>query len=188
MKIYTKTGDDGTTGLFAGPRVPKHHARIDAYGVVDELNALIGLISAELVLGLEGADVIFRLLSEIQRDLFSMGAQLATPNPDQHNMRILTVDNVTALEMQIDATEATLPALETFILPGGSKGSALFHLARTVCRRCERAVVHLACEENSLESLQLPIIYLNRLSDLFFVLARWHNRALGISDVPWCKP
>lgn len=176
MKIYTKTGDAGETGLFGGGRVPKDDPRVQAYGDVDELNATLGF-----GISLEPGDFELETLQTIQRDLFSIGAELATPNPDKRRAAV-TADKVTALEQVIDKHEATLPPLKNFILPGGTPKAAAFHLARTTCRRAERSVVALARDE------QLnPVImhYLNRLSDLLFVLARAVNKRAGRSDIVW---
>lgn len=200
MKIYTKTGDSGTTGLFAGPRVPKDHPRIQAYGTIDELNALLGVVDARLRIESQSelADaasmglqewILFtrRLLAEIQHDLFSIGAQLATPSPEAHGMCLLTSERVQALEQAIDHIDSQLPALSCFILPGGSSDSAFLHLARTVCRRAERDVVSLA-HDSSAQSCEIPIVYLNRLSDLLFLMARQANSQLGLEDISWVRP
>lgn len=187
MKIYTKTGDKGTTGLFAGPRVSKDHPRIQAYGAVDELNALLGVANTKLPAGpTEGPSVVDALRS-VQSDLFSIGAQLATPNPIEHGMCLLTAERVTVLEAWIDRFDGELPSLNSFILPGGSEGAAVLHLARTVCRRAERDIVSLTHYE-TVENPDLLIVYLNRLSDLLFVLARWVNHAAGIRDLAWHRP
>lgn len=176
MKIYTKTGDAGETGLFGGGRVPKDDPRVQAYGDVDELNAAIGFAAA-----LEPAQFEATALQSIQRDLFTIGAELATP--DQAKQRAaLKADQVSALEQLIDTHEATLAPLKNFILPGGTIKAAAFHLARTTCRRAERAVVRLARDS---QINPLIIHYLNRLSDLLFVLARATNRQAGGSDIVW---
>jgi cob(I)alamin adenosyltransferase len=194
MKIYTKTGDSGTTGLFAGPRVPKDHPRIAAYGAVDELNAVLGLFASSLAPGLdwqilvdETALSIRSLAEQIQSDLFSIGAELATPDPRQHGMCLLPEQRVPFLEGCIDSLEAELPPLSHFVLPGGTSLSAQLHLARTVCRRAEREVVHLAHQPEAADC-DLIIVYLNRLSDLLFVAARWVNHRAGVADVPWHRP
>ncbi len=196
MKIYTKTGDSGMTGLFAGPRVAKHHPRIQAYGSIDELNALLGVVIAELAQSppSEGGSAdqwsiqqMAELLREIQSDLFSIGAQLATPDPQAHDMCLLSRDRTGELEGAIDALEAALPALQSFILPGGCRESAFLHLARTVCRRAERDVVSLVHEDGVQECGPL-IEFLNRLSDLLFLLARQANAAHNYQDVTWNRP
>ena len=180
MKIYTKTGDKGETGLFDGTRVPKDATRVDAYGAVDELNAVLGAAAAFL----EDATMV-ELLRQIQRDLFAVGARLADPRLSREGKAEkdrFDPDRVTRLEEIIDRFEAELPALRRFILPGGSRAGALLHLARTVCRRAERRVVTLARET---EISPVVVTYMNRLSDLLFVLARAANRRSGAEEVPW---
>ncbi len=176
MKIYTKTGDAGETGLFGGGRVPKDDARVCAYGDVDETNAAIGFASS-----LEPHSFESDALQAIQRDLFTIGAELATPNPAKRR-ETLSAERIAALEEKIDHYEAWLPPLKNFILPGGDRKAAAFHLARTTCRRAERAVVALARDQQI-----NPIIlqYLNRLSDLLFMLARGCNKQAGRSDITW---
>jgi len=179
MKIYTKTGDDGETGLFGGPRVRKNSPRIEAYGTVDELNAVVGLVRAQ------GAPAdLDELLAKIQNELFDLGAQLATPDPAKFGIAGATDAHVVGLEGAIDRFEAELESLKQFILPGGTAAAAALHLARTVCRRAERCVVTLAEAEPISPT---AVIYLNRLSDLLFVLARAANRQAGLADVPWRK-
>jgi cob(I)alamin adenosyltransferase len=185
MKIYTKTGDDGETGLFGGPRVRKNCPRIEAYGTVDELNAVVGMVRAQslsadqrLPADLDG------LLARIQNELFDLGAQLATPDPAKFGIAGATEAHVAALEGEIDRYEAELEPLKQFILPGGTPAAAALHLARTVCRRAERCTVTLAETETISPG---AVIYLNRLSDLLFVLARAANRRAGVADVPWTK-
>ena len=183
MKIYTKTGDDGTTGLIGGSRVRKSDGRIDGYGTVDELNAAVGLACVVVDESLQA------LLRHVQNDLFVIGSHLAMPDePGQaaKNQWLPPLDPgmVARLEAQIDAAETELPQLQQFILPGGSEGSARLHVARTVCRRAERLLV--------LISLSRPIpgvvvTYLNRLSDWLFVHARLANARAGVQDVPWTK-
>lgn len=180
MKIYTRTGDAGETGLFDGTRVPKDATRVDAYGAVDELNAALGAAAAFL----EDAEIT-ALLREIQRDLFAVGARLADPRlgrEGRSDRDRFGPDRVTRLEEAIDRLEAELPPLRRFILPGGSRPGALLHLARTVCRRAERRIVTLARET---EIPPAVITYMNRLSDLLFVLARAANRRAGAHEVPW---
>ena len=176
MKIYTKTGDTGETGLFGGGRVPKDDARVRAYGEVDELNAWIGFAIAIHLPTFES-----NVLEVIQRDLFSIGAELATP--DAKKLRASLDDaTVGALERVIDSYDPKLKPLKNFILPGGSPKAAALHVARTVCRRAERSVVTLA---RSQPVNPLIIQYLNRLSDLLFVLARAVNMQTGHDDIPW---
>ncbi|HVX60510.1 MAG TPA: cob(I)yrinic acid a,c-diamide adenosyltransferase [Pirellulales bacterium] len=179
MKIYTKTGDQGETGLFGGPRVRKDHPRIEAYGEIDELNAVLGLVRAEAP-----PPDVDGLLAEIQNLLFDVGAELATPEPERMGTAGISAAHVGRIEAAIDQYEARLPPLKAFILPGGTRVAAGLHLARTVCRRAERRLVLLA----ALEPISQPLmIYVNRLSDLLFVLAREANRAAGRPDVCWEK-
>lgn len=181
MRIYTRTGDTGETGLFGGGRVPKDHARVQSYGDVDELNSAIGLVRATAPERSSDA-----LLESIQRDLFAIGGHLATPDPERVRQALakasLSGDRVAALERAIDEAEDQLPPLEAFVLPAGTPKAAVLHLARTVCRRAERSVVHLSHEA---EVPDLFVIYLNRLSDLLFTLARLANHQAGVRDVPW---
>lgn len=180
MKIYTKTGDDGTTGLFAGPRVAKDHPRIDVCGTVDELNAMLGVVRSETTLDGD----VYQLLTRIQRDLFCLGAELSTPDPAAHGTALLADEHVRAIEAAIDTFDGRLPALEHFILPGGTRAAAELHMARTICRRAERRVVALAAMDDTTIS-DRAIRYLNRLSDLLFMLARAVNAAAGQADMPW---
>jgi cob(I)alamin adenosyltransferase len=181
MKIYTKTGDTGETGLFGGGRVPKDHLRVQAYGDVDELNSAIGVARAT-------APVAFvdPLLESIQRDLFSLGGHLATPHPEKVRKALekaeLSPDRVTLFEKTMDDAEKELQPLKTFVLPAGTPKAAALHLARTICRRAERSIVALAREE---ELPELFLIYVNRLSDLLFTLARLANHREGKGDVTW---
>lgn len=176
MKIYTKTGDAGETGLFGGGRVPKDDARVHAYGDVDELNAAIGFAAA-----LEPSAFEADALQAMQRDLFTIGAELATPNPAKLRTAI-DADRVSALEQLIDRYEAWLKPLKNFILPGGDEKAAAFHVARTTCRRAERSVVTLSRDQ---QINPVIIHYLNRLSDLLFMLARGCNKQAGRSDIEW---
>lgn len=178
-KIYTKTGDRGETGLFAGPRVLKDDPRIEAYGTLDELNAAIGVARAAGT-----ADEADATLARIQCELFDVGAELATPEAKAHAMEQIGAQQISALELAIDRYEAQLEPLKQFILPAGAELSARLHFARTVCRRAERRVVSLLKqpEVNVREEL---LVYLNRLSDLLFVLARWTNQQAGIEDELW---
>jgi cob(I)alamin adenosyltransferase len=180
MKIYTRTGDRGDTSLFGGQRVPKDTLRIEAYGTVDELNSILGVVRAE-----NTQQDVERVLGKIQETLFVLGADLATP-PAAGRTGIQRIEamHATALEQDIDALDAQLPPLKSFILPGGCPVAARLHFARTVCRRAERAVVRLCRSENAGEHV---VIYLNRLSDLLFVLARFANHAANVPEVKW-KP
>lgn len=180
MKIYTKTGDEGLTGLVDGSRVPKDALRVAAYGDVDELNALLGLVRAH---GLDSDSQA--LLATIQRDLFAIGAQLADPKARVAERRAKAAvedGQIQALEQAIDAREAELPPLRAFILPSGAVAGALLHVARTVCRRAERTVVTLQREAGVETRL---LVYLNRLSDLLFVMARHVNRRAGQPEDTW---
>ncbi len=182
MKIYTRTGDAGSTGLFGGPRVSKDDDRIEAYGTVDELNAQLGVIRASGI----PAD-IDQQLATIQSELFSIGAELATPDPDQHHLRTIDQSHIESLEKWIDAHETTLTPLKNFVLPTGTMGACQMHVARSVCRRAERRVVTLARRHEAAVSEEL-MIYLNRLSDFLFVLSRVANQRAGIADAPWQSP
>ncbi len=181
-RIYTRTGDSGQTGLFGGQRVGKDDVRVEAYGTVDELNALLGVAVCAAL----DSDLA-RLLTRIQHDLFNLGADLATPESAGEQHGRATVERVPettieAMEAEIDRLETELPPLTRFILPGGSPLAAHLHHARTVCRRAERRCVTVA---NS-ETLNPNIVrYLNRLSDLLFVMARAANAHTGASDIPW---
>ena len=178
MKIYTKTGDDGTTGLFGGGRVKKASTRVEAYGTVDELNATLGLARATTLDPF--ADGV---LAHAQVDLFTLGAELAcVPGKEEKlSMTLLDGDDAARLEHAIDDAEKELPPLKTFVLPGGSPQAAALHLARTVCRRAERAVLSI----DDTPARNDVVIYLNRLSDLLFTLARHANLKAGVEDVPW---
>ena len=178
MKIYTKMGDDGETGLFHGPRVSKDDARIEAYGTVDELSALLGVARATTGMPTELDDVLRR----IQHDLFGLGAELATPRPEDHGTQFEAEARIAWIEQQIDRFEASLPELTTFILPGGTMAAARLHHARVVCRRAERRVVTFAQTDDGPHT---SIAYLNRVSDILFVLARFANHSAGHEDVPW---
>ena len=181
MKIYTKTGDTGETGLFGGGRVPKDHPRVAAYGDVDELNSVLGVVRAT-----EPTTLFDPLLESIQRDLFSIGGHLATPDPDRVRKALekaaLSSHRVSEFEQAMDEAEGELSPLKAFVLPAGTPKASALHLARTVCRRAERSVVHLA---QSNEVPDLFLIYLNRLSDLLFTLARLANHRAGVKDVTW---
>jgi cob(I)alamin adenosyltransferase len=184
MKIYTKTGDDGTTGLIGGSRVRKCDPRLDGYGTVDELNAALGLAATAAAAECDRlADVVGRL-REAQADLFVVGSHLATPDESPHKASLPPLDEtmVTRLEMQIDAAEAELPPLRNFVLPGGHEASARLHVARTVCRRAERLLVDYALDR---PVPAVVLTYLNRLSDWLFVHARLANHRTGVADIPW---
>lgn len=183
-KIYTRTGDDGTTALFGGDRVDKGHPRIAAYGTVDEANSVVGLARAHLD-GEPGADRIDPVLGDLQEELFVLGADLATPSDAKPVVPRIEQSHVTALEKRIDTFEADLPSLDRFILPGGTPAGASLHSARTVCRRAERLLVQA---QASTPINDHALSYLNRLSDLLFVLARWANRQAGVREDTWTPP
>lgn len=181
MKIYTKTGDAGQTGLFGGPRVPKDDLRIEAYGTVDELNAAIGAVRAVMP-----PAMIDAALSRVQHELFIVGAQLATPDAAKKGVPMIGDTHIAAAERDIDHFEDRLPPLKEFILPGGTAVAAQIHLARAVCRRAERRVVTFSI--TSADSVAPTLLaYLNRLGDLLFVLARAANQHAGRSETTWQK-
>ena len=172
-KIYTRTGDDGTTGLGDGERVAKHDVRVEAVGAVDETNSLLGLLLTESTLGEEIADSLRR----IQNELFEIGAELSLPG-----YRKISPEHVRRLELELDALNAELPPLKEFVLPGGNRAAAVCHVARTVCRRAERN----ACAVSTRRELNPELLrYLNRLSDLLFVMARRLAREGGSEEVLW---
>jgi len=179
MKIYTKTGDEGETGLLAGQRVAKDHPRVEAYGTVDELNAMLGLARAA---GL--SQEVEAVIQRIQNELFNLGSQLAACDPAVLPIPLIAERNVTALEHDIDRFEQSLTPLSVFILPAGDLAAASLHVARTVCRRAERRVVTLAATPGERVS-EIVIRYLNRLGDLLFVAARLANARTGVGDVAW---
>jgi len=183
LKIYTKTGDKGETGLFGGKRVQKSSIRISAYGTVDELNAALGLSLCYVQ-----NEKVKSVLERLQHQLFVVGADLATPlETESKNITIPRVssEEITDSETAIDSFEKELEPLQYFILPGGSKAAAQLHVARTICRRAEREVVLLSQQE---EINQNIVILLNRISDLLFVLSRIENKTSGIPDQKWEKP
>ena len=179
MKIYTKTGDAGTTGLFGGARVSKASERVASYGEIDELNSVIGLARAH---GLESRKNNW--LARIQSELFDLGAELSTVQEKQSSVAhfLLVEDDIAKLEAAIDELEAELSPLKSFVLPGGSATASALHLARTVCRRAERSLVALAASEPVRPEV---LRYVNRLSDLLFVMARSANKDAARTDVPW---
>jgi cob(I)alamin adenosyltransferase len=176
MKIYTRTGDDGTTGLIGGTRVRKCDARLDVYGTVDELNSLLGLAAVV------SKDEVRAALHAVQQELFVIGSHLASPDPPGTWLPPLDEQIVARLEMQIDQWTEQLPPLRNFILPGGGECAARLHVARAVCRRAERLAVDFSLDR---PVPALVLTYLNRLSDWLFVLARRSNHLAGIDDVPW---
>lgn len=177
--VYTRTGDDGSTALGAGGRVQKDALRIECYGTVDELNSTIGVAVAAGVSS-RSADVLAR----VQNDLFHLGSDLCVPEAEKEKMPVPRIEerHITFVEEAIDGFQADLPPLTNFILPGGGAAAAHLHVSRTVCRRAERLLVALRRNER-IGAHAIP--YLNRLSDLLFVMARWENRAAGTPDVTW---
>jgi cob(I)alamin adenosyltransferase len=180
VRIYTRTGDAGETGLLGGRRVRKSALRVEAYGEIDELSACLGLAGAAVT---DTGTV--SLLTQVQRDLFALSARVADVRKGEEaasGKTTFSEDRVTALERAIDLAEEALPPLQTFVIPGGSDAGARLHLARTVCRRAERRLVALAAQE---DVPPVFLAYLNRLSDLLFVLARAANRRAGVPEIPW---
>jgi cob(I)alamin adenosyltransferase len=182
VKIYTKGGDQGSTGLFGGTRVPKSDPRVSAYGEVDELNAVLGLART-----LSLPPEVERVLALVQSELFTLGSELATPEPEKARMKLPHTQAawIGVLEQSIDAIDAEVAPLRAFILPGGTPAAAHLHLSRTVCRRAERAVVALAAHEAVAPNV---LTYLNRLSDYLFLAARLANHRAALADVPWVPP
>jgi cob(I)alamin adenosyltransferase len=179
MRIYTKSGDDGSTGLLGPGRLSKDHPRIEAYGCVDELNATVGVARASGTIARIDAS-----LAAIQDDLFVVGAALADPDPEGPFHKAVKPVRAERLEREIDAMESELPPLTQFILPGGSLLSAQLQLSRSTCRRAERLIVALTHTPNQSVPVEL-VIYLNRLSDHLFVIARFANHVQGVADIPW---
>lgn len=178
MKIYTKTGDDGSTSLFSGGRVPKNHLRVEAYGTIDELNSIIGIARSA-----HPSKKTDEMLEQIQTQLFHLGADLATPRDTKSDWVVRIEEQaILWLENSIDEMTQQLPELKNFILPGGCAAAAHLHLARTVCRRAERLVVTLTAQEDLGE---LVLKYLNRLSDWLFTLARYENMRQGVKEEKW---
>jgi len=178
MKIYTKTGDKGQTSLIGGTRVPKYHVRIEAYGTVDELNSWVGVIRDSIA---EEKTKLF--LIQIQNQLFTIGSHLAS-DPDKSKMKLpeITEDHVRALEDEMDAIDSIVPPMKHFVLPGGSIAVSHCHVARCVCRRAERCIIHLS-ETAPVD--ELLIRYINRLSDYLFMLSRKLTQDLGAEEIPW---
>ncbi len=186
MKIYTKTGDKGETGLWGGDRVPKYHPRVAAYGDVDELNSCLGLVLSALPDEAAFSE-LRRILARIQEELFVVGALLATPEARLGRLsppfdQGLPPEAAGRLEREIDSLAAELEPMRRFILPGGCLAGAWLHLARTICRRAERGAAHLAALEKAPEGI---LVYLNRLSDHLFTAARWVNAKSGRAETPW---
>ncbi len=179
MKLYTGFGDKGETALFGGEIVKKNHARVETYGSLDELNSVVGLLRVK-----NKNQTVDELLNTIQNELFVFGAEVATPSQSRREKFSDQIGkkHISALEQAIDDIAAKSPELKAFVLPGGSEAAAFAHLARTVCRRCERALIKLNDESTVREEL---IIYLNRLSDLLFAIARYENVLNNTEDIPW---
>jgi cob(I)alamin adenosyltransferase len=187
MKIYTGTGDSGKTSLFSGERIVKNDDRIEAYGAVDELNAIIGAVSASLPSSPD-TDTVRTQLSHIQADLFRAGAWLATTadSPSMAHLQSMDQTDSRKLEEQLDQMQSKLPELTAFILPGGHPSAAWSHVARTVCRRAERRIVSLLIQNNLAQTDANNLLtYINRLSDYLFVLARYCNQMAGVDDQIW---
>ena len=217
MKLYTRTGDDGTTGLFGGQRVPKDHPRVAAYGDIDELNAALGLVASEVSrlmetsgksrltsrqlppnrpdassarkAGVDSAPDSFahrahEILTQLQSRLFDIGADLATPGGSKHESKVMRINDAHILEAErwIDEVDAGNAPMKSFVLPGGTELAARLHMARTICRRAERAMVHLQRSESITPA---AMIYINRVADLLFAMARRANTDAGVPDVPW---
>lgn len=184
MKLYTRSGDDGTTGLFGGGRVGKDHPRVEAYGTVDELNAFLGLAASACDADRPTEARFAEIIAEAQSWLFDIGADLATPEGNSQEDRVLRMGDaeVTVVERWIDEIDDANEPMRSFVMPGGTEVAARLHVARTVCRRAERLMVALAHTEPVSEG---AIRYMNRLSDLLFAMSRLANRDRGVADIPW---
>jgi cob(I)alamin adenosyltransferase len=181
-RVYTKTGDDGTTGLVGGERARKDSARIEAYGTVDELNAAIGMVQAALATS-PSATVLAPMLTRVQNELFNLGSELATPDAVRRARQpAVAVRHIERLEQEMDELNDELPELRSFVLPGGGEVSARLHVARTVCRRAERRTLSLSKNEGISD---LAVVYLNRLSDALFVWGRWAAKTDGHPEPLW---
>lgn len=184
MKLYTKTGDDGTTGLFGGQRVSKDDPRVEAYGTVDEFNAAIGLAAAACDPKRPLHARLLEIFAQLQSRLFDIGADLATPEGDKHEKKIQRIDehHVEEAERWIDEIDDGNSPMKSFVMPGGTELASRLHVARTVCRRAERLMVGLSHAEPISAA---AIVYVNRISDLLFAMARRVNKDAGVADVPW---
>jgi cob(I)alamin adenosyltransferase len=182
MKIYTRHGDTGETGLLSGVRVWKNSPRLEVIGTIDELNATLGLLRTERL-----PEEIDRLLERLQNELFNAGTELAAASPAESPCPAIAAQNIQEIEAAIDQSDARLQPLKGFVLPGGVRSAALFHIARTICRRAERQLAALVQLDKQAVSPSM-LAYINRLSDLFFVLARLSNAQAGVADMPWKKP
>lgn len=187
MKLYTGTGDDGTTGLFGGQRVSKDHPRVEAYGTVDELNAAIGLAAAACDPTVALHKQLLDMFAAMQSRLFDLGADLATPPGSKHEDKIARIEEaeVRVAEQWIDEIDGGNVAMTSFVMPGGSELAARLHLARTICRRAERRMIHVIHAEGRDSIGEATVTYMNRIGDLLFAMARRANRQAGIDDVPW---
>jgi cob(I)alamin adenosyltransferase len=181
MKIYTRRGDTGETGLLGGASVWKNSPRMDVIGTLDELNAELGLLRTERL-----PEEIDRLLERLQNELFSAGSEIASSSPAESPCPRIAKEHIQDLEATIDQFDAKLLPLKGFILPGGVRSAAMFHISRTICRRAERHLAALVQADKKAVSADM-LAYINRLSDLFFVLARLSNAQAGVADVPWKK-
>lgn len=186
LKVYTKTGDKGTTGLADGTRIQKDDSRIECYGTIDELNSILGICRQNLdEIPKKEKNILDSWIFAIQNDLFNIGSDLATPLASRwENMIILSDKDTVQLEKMIDYCQNLLEPLHEFVLPGGTKLNSYFHLARTICRRAERLIVSLSFEKEINPNI-LPFI--NRLSDLFFVLSRWAQKLAKLKEITWSK-
>lgn len=184
-KIYTRQGDDGSTGLFGGPRVQKDDLRVQAYGEIDELNSALGVARCALID--PRLQDLAAFADALQSELFNLGAELATPNPGKapKSVPLTRQQDIDRIEQQIDLWTTELPPMKFFILPGGSPGAAALHLCRTICRRAERTAVQLA---RLAPVSRHALAYINRLSDLLFTMARAVNLRLGVPEIPWVAP
>lgn len=184
MKLYTRTGDDGTTGLFSGARVSKDHPRVEAYGTVDELNACLGLAAAACDRSKPFDARVLEIFAHLQSRLFDIGADLATPDGAKNEAKIerITDEHVSEVEAWIDEVDSGNPPMKHFILPGGTELASRLHVARTVCRRAERLMIHLSHSEPVSSG---AVVYVNRVSDLLFAMARRANAEADVKDIPW---
>lgn len=184
MKLYTRSGDDGTTGLFGGGRVSKDHPRIEAYGTVDELNAFVGFVCSACRREVRYEARLLEIFAHVQSRLFDIGADLATPEDSKSAAKILRIDErfVAEIESWIDEVDGANPPIRTFVMPGGTELASRLHLARTICRRAERLMIRLGHNEPVTDG---AIHWMNRLSDLLFAMARQANHVAGVADVPW---
>ena len=184
-KIYTKTGDKGSTLLATGERVLKSNVRIEAYGTVDELNSVVGMLRDTIAADSRMSDLV-EMLAKIQNELFDIGGELSVPLDvlDTKRQQVVTMDDVVRLEKEMDLFNEKLPALENFVIPGGHIANSTAHLVRTVCRRTERAIVRMSEQDAVRDEIR---IYLNRLGDWFFVLSRELSRRLAVAEVLWAQ-